>query len=325
MFLLIGGSGFLGTNFAEFLIKNGYNFKIYDTKKSKYLPKTVKTIVGDIRDRNKLSQAMKECNIVFHLATVPPPSRLPSNEIYDIDVNGTRNILKIAIKNNIKRVIFTSSASHVYGLINKDLCPIKEECNLHPINEYGKNKVISEELCQEVSDDNNLKTIILRLSMVLGSYDFDPIVVENVKSLFENKRVIIAGNGRAKVQSMHVKDVNTALLACCKISENMLPRTVIFNISGKEVMSINELLRLMKSVTNSKSKVTHVPFIIAKTMANISWMAHKTNIHPAYLSLMAQDQFFDTSKAKHVLGWEPKHTLKEALDDTIEFLREESV
>lgn len=323
MWLIIGGSGFIGINFAKFLMKNDYNFKVYDRRRSKYLPPTVETIVGDIRDKTKLSQAMKDCEIVFHLATVPPSLRLPSYEIYDIDVNGTRNVLAAAERNNINKVIFASSASHVYGLIDKDLCPIREDCNLNPINEYGKNKVMAEELCKKAAENNKLKTIVLRLSMVLGPYNLDPILVENVVSLFKNKRVIIAGDGSGKAQSIHVQDVNTAFLACGKISENLLSQNVVFNISGEEVLSINEWIHLLKSITNSKSKVTHLPLLLAKAMVNIGWLAHKTNIHPSYLSLMAQDQFFDVSKAKHVLSWEPRYTVKEVLRDTVEFLREE--
>jgi len=325
MWLLTGGSGFIGTNFAKFLMENDYNFKIYDINKSKYLPKDVKTIVGDIRDKDKLSKAMKGCEIVFHLATVPPSLRLPNREIYDIDVNGTQNLLAAAEKNNIKKVIFTSSASHVYGLVNADLCPLREDSKLNPINEYGRNKVIVEELCKKVSEETELKSVILRLSMVLGPYDFDPILVENAIPMLSNKRVIIAGNGRGKGQSMHVHDVNTALLASAEILDTSLPKHGVFNISGKEVLSINDWTELFKHVSKSKSKVTHLPLSLAKCMAYIAWKFHKTKVHPSYLRLMAQDQYFDINKAKHILKWEPKHTVEHALKDTIDFLREECI
>ncbi|MCX6664436.1 MAG: NAD(P)H-binding protein, partial [Euryarchaeota archaeon] len=65
MWLLLGGSGFIGTNFARFLLENDYSFKIYDKQKSKYLPKNVETIIGDVRDKNKLSETMKGCETVF--------------------------------------------------------------------------------------------------------------------------------------------------------------------------------------------------------------------------------------------------------------------
>ena len=321
--MLIGGSGFIGTNFAKFLIENDCNFMIYDTHKSKYLPKDVKTIIGDVRDKTALSKAMKECEVVFHLATVPPSLRIPKSEIYDIDVNSTQNVLTSAIENNVRRVVFTSSASHVYGRIDKGFCPIQENYNLNPINEYGKNKVLAEELCKRVASTTTLQTIVLRLSMVLGPYDFDPILIENMLSLLKNKRVIIAGDGESKNQSIHVKDVNTALLASAEISDTSLSRHGIFNISGKEALTINKWMELSKLMSGSTSKVVHLPLSIAKGMVYTAWWLHKTKVHPSYLTLMAQDQYFDINKAKHILGWEPKYTVEDALKDTIEFLREE--
>ncbi len=323
MWLIIGGSGFIGTNFAKFLTENDYNFKIYDQRRSKYLPKNVKTIVGDIRDKIKLSKAMRDCEIVFHLTTVPPSSRLLVNEIYNIDVNGTRNVLASAEKNNVKKVIFTSSASHVYGEVDKGLCPIREDCKPNPINEYGRNKIIAEELCKRVAESTKIKIIVLRLSMVIGLYNFDPILLENVTTLMKNKRIIIAGDGRSKNQSIHAKDVNNVLLASAEIPDTKLPNYTLLNISGKEALTINEWIELTRSVIDSKSKVTHLPLFLAKGFVKIAWWFHKTNIHPSYLQLMSQDQYFDVNKANRILDWEPKCRVKEALKDAVEFLKKE--
>jgi nucleoside-diphosphate-sugar epimerase len=323
MWLIIGGSGFIGVNFSKFLIENDYNFKIYDLKKSKYLPKKVETILGDIRDKKKLSNAMCDCDTVFHLATIPPSMRFPPDEIYDIDVNGSRNVIKIAKNNNIKRLVFTSSASHVYGMINNNTCPIEEDCNLNPINEYGKNKVIIEELCKKASD-NRLKTIILRLSMVLGPYNSDPILLENISSFLKNKSVIIAGDGNVKAQSIHVNDVNTALAECGKIFDKYIPKNLILNISGEEVFFLKDFIKQSKFITNSKSRVIHLPFLLTKSLASIAWWAGRTNIHPSYLNLMKQDQYFDISKAKKILNWEPKYSTTQALQDTVDFIKREN-
>jgi len=322
MWLLIGGSGFIGVNFARFLIEKDYNFRIYDKRRSKYLPKDVKTIVGDVRDLNKLSRAMEGCEVVFHLATAPPSLRIPKREVYDIDVNGTQNVLMAAEENNVRRVVFTSSASHVYGLVDKGLCPIREDCNLNPINEYGENKVLAEELCEKAAETTTLQTIILRLSMVLGPYDFDPILIENMLPLLRNKRVVIAGDGESKNQSIHVNDVNTALLASAELPEKKLPEDIVFNISGDEVLTLNEFMSLSKNICGSTSRATYLPLSLAGVMARIAWKLGKTMVHPSYLRLMAQDQYFDISKAKRILKWEPDYTVEDALTDTIEFFRE---
>jgi dihydroflavonol-4-reductase len=323
MWLLIGGSGFIGTNFAKFLKEIDYSFRVYDKHRSKYLPKSVETIIGDVCDLNNLSQVMEGCEVVFHLATAPPSLKIPKREVYDIDVNGTQNVLMAAEENNVKRVIFTSSASHVYGPVDKTLCPIKEDCSLNPINEYGENKVIAEELCKIASETSDLQTVVLRLSMILGPYNSDPILLENILPLLRNKRVIIAGDGESKGQSIHINDVNTALLASAESPDKKLPEDIVFNISGNEVLTLNEFMDLSKNVSGSTSKAMHLPLPLAKVMANIAWRLGKTKVHPSYLRLMAQDQYFDISKAKHILGWEPKHAVEDAIKDTVEFLKKE--
>lgn len=318
MFLLVGGSGFIGTNFSRFLLENNYNFKIYDIHKSKYLSKNIETIMGDVRDKTRLSQAMKGCDIVFHLVTAPSSLSLPSKEIYDIDVNGTKNVLNCAKKIGVEKVIFTSSASHVYGLVEAGSCPLREDSKLHPINEYGRNKVMAEELCKKASKNSELIIIVLRLSMVLGSYNFDPILIENMKLLFGNKRVVIAGDGESKNQSVHVEDVSNALLSCVDVS---FPKYEVLNISGNEVLTINEFIKLSKQEIGSSSNVVHLPLSLAKSMVHIAWRLNRTNIHPSYLSLITQDQYFDINKAKHVLEWQPKYSTEDAIKDTVDFLR----
>jgi nucleoside-diphosphate-sugar epimerase len=319
VWLITGGSGFIGTNFIHFLNNNSYDFKIYDKCKSKYLPKNIEVTLGDIRDKKKLSSAMKDCDVVFHLATVTPSSRLSKNIIYDIDINGMKNVLSNCKKNNVKKLIFTSSASHVYGLIKKNKCPIKENDELNPINEYGRNKIIAEKLCKKFTEETNIKIIILRLSMIMGKYNFDPILVENISRVLKNKRLIIGGNGEHKNQSLHVKDVNLALLKSAEIKNSKLKNNNIFNISSNETPTINQWIATLKKISNSSSKVTHIPLYLLSGFVNFSYLLHQTNIHPSYIKLMAQDQYFDIQKAKKILKWEPKNNVKEAIKDTIKF------
>ncbi len=321
MWLLIGGSGFIGTNFAHYLVDKGQNFLIYDTNRSTYLPKKAKIILGDIRDRKKLAQAMKDCDVVFHLATVPPSVRLSTQELYDIDVNGTKNVLALAAEHNVKRVVFTSSASHVYGLVKSTQYPLRESCPLNPINDYGKNKVLAERCCQEMSQTTDLQTIILRLSMVLGPYDFDPILQENVRLLLSNKPVRIAGTGLSKNQCVHVHDIITALRASATIKMSTDTHHEAFNISGNEVLTINEWMIVAKKACNSSSRITHVPFSLAKSIIYLSWMLHRTNIHPSYLDLMNVDQYFDIAKARSILNWQPHYAIENGIQDTVAFLK----
>lgn len=321
MWLIIGGSGFIGVNLVHFLAKQNIDFKIYDVKKSPYLKENYCFIKGDIRDKEKLSSSMKGCDVVVHIATVPPAVKLSKSKIYDIDVNGTRNVIDCAHKNNIKRIVFTSSASHVYGIVENDKCPITEDTTPHPINEYGKNKVIAEKVCENLSNKYDMNIIILRLSMVLGPYNKDPILKENIVSLLHNKQVVLPGDGDSKNQSIYVEDVNDAIYLSAMISSDQISNCEIFNISGHEVLSMNDFVNIVKKHSNSKSNIIHLPLWIVKPLSSILWFLGKTNVHPSYLNLIAHDQILDIERAEKILDFKPRYSVEHGLIESIRFIK----
>jgi nucleoside-diphosphate-sugar epimerase len=78
-----------------------------------------------------------------------------------------------------------------------------------------------------------------------------------------------------------------------------------------------------RDASKSTSEVTHISLFAGKCLAHIAWWLHRTKVHPSYLSLMAQDQYFDISKAKQILRWEPNFSSEDAIRDTIDFLKRE--
>jgi len=113
-YLITGGSGFLGINLIRFLLEKGHsitNIDIVDFNYPEY--NQIKMIKGDIRDKEIVSQAMKDVDIVIHCAAALP--LYSKKDIFSTDVDGTRNILETALKNNVKRVIQISSTA-VYGI-----------------------------------------------------------------------------------------------------------------------------------------------------------------------------------------------------------------
>ncbi|MEF8880103.1 MAG: NAD(P)-dependent oxidoreductase, partial [Candidatus Thermoplasmatota archaeon] len=296
-----------------------HSFKIFDKKQSKYIPEDVEQIIGDIRDKNRLEEAMEDVDVVFHMATVPPSVKLSKKEIHDIDVGGTKNLVDAAFENGVKKVVYTSSASHVYG-IPKSSPPIKENSGLNPVNEYGKSKVESEQILKNVSRQNQLNTIVLRLSMVVGPYNSDPILIENLRNFIHDKKVFVAGEGSSINQSMHIQDVNRALFAAAKNNSSIDSPYEVFNISGKEVLTVNEWMSTVKKICSSESKIVHLPVFLTKAMTSIAWFLNQSKIHPSYIDLLTHDQYFDISKAEKVLDWKPKHTAEEGLIKTVEFL-----
>ena len=142
-YLITGGSGFLGINLIRFLLKKNCmitNLDIADFNYPEY--NQIKMIKGDIRDKKIVSQAMKDVDIVIHCAAALP--LYPKKDIFSTDIEGTKNILETALKNNVKRVIQISSTA-VYGI--PDHHPIYEDDKLDGVGAYGEAKILAEKVC----------------------------------------------------------------------------------------------------------------------------------------------------------------------------------
>ena len=159
--LIIGGSGFIGSFLIKELdLKKSINF---DKKQSPFFPEI--TILGNILDEEKLDKSFKDVDSVILLAAEHKDDVSPINLYYDVNVNGTKNVLKAMDKHKVKKLIFTSSVA-VYGL-NKD--NPDENFEVDPFNHYGKSKWQAENEIKLWYKNNNDKSItIIRPTVVFG-------------------------------------------------------------------------------------------------------------------------------------------------------------
>ena len=109
--LVTGGSGFLGSHVADELTKKGHTVIIFDLKKSKWLKLNQKMIVGNMLNYRQLNNALKKVDYVLHFAGLSDLNKALNKPIETIKFNilATANLLKLSLKNNIKRIIFASS------------------------------------------------------------------------------------------------------------------------------------------------------------------------------------------------------------------------
>ncbi|EFA9598189.1 NAD-dependent epimerase/dehydratase family protein [Escherichia coli] len=140
--LLIGASGFVGTRLLETAIAD-FNIKNLDKQQSHFYPEI--TQIGDVRDQQALDQALAGFDTVVLLAAEHRDDVSPTSLYYDVNVQGTRNVLAAMERNGVKNIIFTSSVA-VYGLNKHN----PDENHPHdPFNHYGKSKWQAEEVLRE--------------------------------------------------------------------------------------------------------------------------------------------------------------------------------
>ena len=211
--LVTGGAGFIGSHIAEYLVQRGDNVTVLDNLSNGKIQNISKVsddinfVNGDVRDYNLIEQLVKNVDGVFHeaaLVSVPESFKM-QNEYFDVNVNGTENILKLAKEYGFK-IVYASSSS-VYG--NPKSVPIKEDDDRNPLNPYAKTK-LEDELLAEKYSEMGVHVIGLRYFNVFGrrqSKEYAGVIKLFLEKIQQNKAPIINGDGSQTRDFVYVEDV----------------------------------------------------------------------------------------------------------------------
>ena len=211
--LVTGGAGFIGSHIVEYLVQRGNNVIVLDNLSNGKMQNMSKVsddinfVNGDVRDYNLVEQLVKDVDGVFHeaaLVSVPESFKM-QNEYFDVNVNGTENILKLAKEYGFK-IVYASSSS-VYG--NPKSVPIKEDDDRNPLNPYAKTK-LEDELLAEKYSEMGVHVIGLRYFNIFGrrqSKEYAGVIKLFLEKIQQNKAPIINGDGLQTRDFVYVEDV----------------------------------------------------------------------------------------------------------------------
>ena len=178
---ITGGAGYIGSHTCVELLQNGYDVVVYDNfsnssaealrRVETITRKSLKVIIGDIRDETALTDAMRGCDAVIHFAGLKAVGESVAKplEYYDNNVQGTLCLLRAMQTNTIKTLVFSSSAT-VYG--DPDWLPLNEDHPLRTTNPYGQTKLVIEDILRDLyRSDDAWKIIILRYFNPVGAHE----------------------------------------------------------------------------------------------------------------------------------------------------------
>ena len=268
--LVIGGAGFIGSFVVSELLKNDVGeviiFDNFTRGKSENLANTLKDSRcslypngGDVRDVDILNDAMQGCDAVIHLAAMwlLHCKDFPRTAFH-VNIEGTFNVLEACVKNNIKRLVYSSSAS-VYGDASE--VPMTEAHPFNNKNFYGATKIAGEAMCRAYHDRYGLSYVGLRYMNVYGPHQDQTAAYTGVIPIMLNKIdagevPTINGDGTQAYDFIDVEDVARcnifALLS--EISDEF------YNVGTVVQTSIKELCDTILELKNSELKVTYNPY-----------------------------------------------------------------
>ena len=310
--LVIGGAGYIGSVAVSELVKQGYEVVVLDalyTGHRKAVDPQAKFYQGDIEDKFLVSQILRNEKIdaVMHFAaySLVPESVKKPLKYYDNNVAGMIALLEAMNDAEVKYLIFSSSAA-TYGIPEK--LPITEESPLNPINPYGDTKVMMEKIIHWADQADGIKSIALRYFNVAGAGNNGEIgedhhpethLVPNIlrSAISGDGKFTIFGNDYDTKDGTNIRDyvevndlIDAHILALKYLIKNK--QSDVFNIGTAHGYSNLEILQAARQVTG-----INIPYT----------MGPRRSGDPD--SLVA-----DSTKARTVLNWQPKH---EKAEDTI--------
>jgi len=310
--LVAGGAGFIGSHIVDRLIREGMDVTVLDNLYSGQLRnikhhrdnKNFQLVQGDVRNLELVKRLAKDVDAVFNEAAVVSVLRSLEDPILanEVNVGGTLNLLKACLDSGVKRFVQASSAS-VYG--NAKTLPISETLFPKPISPYAVSELAAENFAKVFYTAYSLETVCLRYFNVYGPRQtfnvYSGVITIFVNQLLRNKPPIIFGDGKQTRDFVYVEDVVDANMLALTTKE---AKGEVFNIAAGKVTTITQLVGSLQEIMNKKY------------LKPIHKRPRPGDIRHSYASI---------EKAKKILRYEPKFSLKEGLTRLVEWCSREKL
>jgi|Napbiome12C3dose_1001474.scaffolds.fasta_scaffold00008_89 nucleoside-diphosphate-sugar epimerase len=328
--LITGGAGFIGSRLGLYLTEKGHKVIPLDNLSFGYKRnfsgnrKLLSNFINlDIRSP-KLEKIMKKVDVVFHLASISflPWCNNHPNEAYQVNLGGTANVLEMARRNNVKRVIF-SSTSAIYE--NETVLPFKESIQPKPTLIYAQTKKAGEELCKSFIEMYGMDIAILRFFNVYGPHsDYRPpsnLMTYIIQSLLKKEAPLLHSNGKQARDFIFVSDV----VRLCEIAAtHPKAKNEVFNVGSGKQVTVTEIFNIIAESLGEKNikPVFRDPKLIWEKFPQ-----QFQGNYPLDTSLLDKEvnklTLASIKKAQKMLNWKAEINIKEGLTQTIAYALEE--
>jgi nucleoside-diphosphate-sugar epimerase len=307
--LVTGGTGFLGKRLVSQLLKERHNVSVFVRHAQDEFPKNVRIFTGDVRNAHELGPAIQGADIVCHLAICLNES---DPNMWDINVNGTKNVVNLCKKHKVKQLVYMSSS----GVLGETKEPSKEDFHYNPKTRYEKSKMESEKMIIS----SGVPYTIVRTTIIIGPNMVWQKILGAAKKGFP-----IIGSGKNFFHLVYVDDVVRML---CLSIKNKNAKNNIFHIASKDVQTYDEVYSIMCDALKCKKTEKHIPIWLAFTMSRLHTMKRKLQGKQPSLTMMrssierlVRNRNMSIEKAEKVLGFVPRYSTKDAIYETVKYLK----
>lgn len=289
-YLITGGAGFIGTNLAERLVRDGHSVRVVDNLSSganpERLPEEVSFHKMDVCDTDALVVALKDVDVVVHLAALPRVQFSIEHpfETQEANVGGTLSVLEAMRRAGVKRIVYAASSS-AYG--DQEVMPLVETLPAQPKSPYGLQKYVGELMLKLWHELHGLETVSLRFFNVYGPH-LDPngayalVIGRFLKQRTEGTPMTITGTGEQTRDFTHVTDIVDGIVRASVCTQ--VGKGEVINLGAGRNITINRIAALIGGA------VEHVA----------------PRVEPMHTCA-------DNTKARTLLSWEPKVSIEDGI------------
>jgi nucleoside-diphosphate-sugar epimerase len=311
LWAISGGAGFLGLHLARRLLADGHAVRTLDLAPldDPQLERDVEELRGDVRDPSRATELAAGADVLVHAAAALP-IRGERAEIRDVNVAGTAAVLAAAVEAGVRRVLFISTTA-VYGVPRTH--PITEDAPLQGVGHYGRSKIEAEAVSREFAR-RGLETVVLRPKTFIGPERLGvfEILFDWVR---EGRRIYVLGNGQNRYQLLAVEDLVEAIVLAAEA--DVAGQTL--NVGATEFGTVRSDLEALIAHARSSSRVTPVPARPAEAALRLLEFARLSPLAEWHYRTAHRDSYVDTTRARRLLGWQPRFSNAEALTRTYDW------
>jgi nucleoside-diphosphate-sugar epimerase len=318
--LVTGAGGFIGYNLCNYLADQGHSVIGVDLHYPEGVVKDPRNGFqpneSDFRNWGRMREWLSGVDAVIHLASVHLQINTAETEYWDINVHSLRPLLDLAMESGVQRFVHVSSVG-VYGNLKR--LPANEETHCEPQSIYGETKLAGEMEVRKFSEELGFPVVIIRPAWVYGPYC--PRTLKIYRALSKG-RFIMIGKGENIRHPIYISDMLEAFQLAME-SDSAVGE--LFIIAGQRSITTNDLVNGFCDVLNVPNPKIRIPHVLGATMAwGVESLFSLAKIEPPIsrrsLEFFDTNNAFDISKARKLLGFEPKFSFEDGLRESREWL-----
>ena len=322
--LVTGATGFTGGYLCRRLVREGYQVKglaLPDLDTTDLEKAGVRIVKGDLRKKETLTSAVSGVDQIYHIAAVYREQDVPRSMFWDVNVNGTRNLLEVARDARVRRVVHCSTVG-VQGEIENP--PGTEETRYNPGDYYQKSKMEGELLALDFFKREGLEGVVIRPVGIYGPGDTRFL---KLFRYIQQGKFRMFGSGNVLYHLTYIDDLVDGILLA---GETPGVEGEIFTLAGERYTTLNDLVENIAEVLGVRPSTRRYPIWPLWTAGALCELVCRPfRIQPPVyrrrVDFFIKDRAFDISKARRLLGYQPKVDLKEGLRRTAAWYKEQGL